>query len=356
MSDFLRPALQALEPYIPGEQPQTKGYIKLNTNESPFPPSPKVLDALDREQVSQLNLYSDPTNMPLKRAIAEYYGLKREQVFVGNGSDEVLAFSFLAFADEEHPATMPEISYGFYPVFAKLFQVKPHFIPLNDDFTVPVEKFCGVGTTVVLANPNAPTAIGLSLEDVEKIVSSNREHVVLIDEAYVDFDGETALPLLKEYPNLLIVRTFSKSRNLAGARLGYALAGEALINDLERVRGSFHPYNINRLSMLAGIEAMKDSDYFARCRRQIVLQRTETAEELEKLGFQLTRSSANFLFVKPPLLSGGEYYQRLKEKGVLVRYFDSPKLREYVRVSIGSKEQMRQFLLKTREILLEVRS
>lgn len=354
MSSYLVPALQGLEPYTPGEQPQNRAYIKLNTNESPYPPSPKVLEAVDREAVSQLNLYSDPTNAPLKRAIAEVYGLKREQVFVGNGSDEVLALSFLAFVDEAHPAVMPEISYGLYPIYARLFRSAPIRLPLNEDYTLPVAQFCHVGKTVVLANPNAPTGICLPLSEVETIVASNPGHVVLIDEAYVDFGGETALPLLQKYDNLLIVRTFSKSRNLAGARLGYALAGEGVISDLERVRNSFHPYNINRLTMLAGVAAMRDGDYFEACRQKIIAQRRETADALKALGFQMTDSSANYLFVSHPTLTGKAYYERLKEKGVLVRYYDSPRLKNHVRVSIGSKEQMRQFLFKTREVLSEV--
>ena len=241
MSDFLIPALAGLDPYVPGEQPQGREYVKLNTNESPFPPSPRVLDALSREEVSRLNLYSDPTALPLRRAIADTYGLSPDNVFCGNGSDEVLGFSFLAFADGAHPVTFPAVSYGFYRVFANLFRVPTNAVPLREDFTVPVEPFLGTGGMVVLANPNAPTGISLPLAEVERIVRANPDHIVLVDEAYVDFGGESALPLLASCPNLLIVRTFSKSRSLAGARLGYALANAPVIEDLNRVRCSFHP-------------------------------------------------------------------------------------------------------------------
>lgn len=356
MSRYLVPALGGLAPYVPGEQPQNREYVKLNTNESPFPPSPKVLKALNVDEAAKLNLYSDPSIMPLKQAIAENYGIETGQVFVGNGSDEVLGFAFLAFADGEHPVRMPDISYGLYSIFARLFRAEADIVPLNDDLTVPVEKFCNVGKMVALANPNAPTGIALSLGDVERIVRENRDHVVLVDEAYVDFGGETALPLINKYDNLLVVRTFSKSRSLAGARIGYAMASQGLIDDLERVRNSFHPYNVNRLSMLAGIEAMEDVAYFEACCQSVIAQREETAKALKALGFEMTDSRTNFLFVKHPALTGSEYYARLKEKGVLVRYFDTPRLKAYVRVTVGSAAQMAVLLAKTQEILREVRA
>ncbi|MEG1890631.1 MAG: histidinol-phosphate transaminase [Clostridia bacterium] len=354
MSVFLLPALRGLEPYVPGEQPRDPRCVKLNTNESPYPPSPHVLDALSREQANQLNLYSDPTALPLRRAIAEVYGLQPENVFTGNGSDEVLAFAFLAYADAEHPVIIPEVSYGFYRVFAKLFGVEPTLVPVNEDFTLPVERFCHAHGMVVFANPNAPTGIALPLGEVERIVTSNAGQVVLVDEAYVDFGGESALALLERCPNLLIVRTFSKSRSLAGARLGYALAGSALIADLDRVRNSFHPYSINRLSMLAGIEAMRDRAYFTECTRKIIAQRAETAKELCALGFTMTASEANFLFAAHPRLSAKSYYEKLRERGVLVRCFGGALMREHVRITIGTREQMRRLVLETREILTEV--
>ena len=351
MSDFLLPALQALAPYVPGEQPQDRSYIKLNTNESPFPPSPRVLSALSCDEASRLNLYSDPQMRSLHAAIADAHRLRRECVFTGNGSDEVLALAFLAFSDAEHPVVMPDVSYGLYPIYARLFRAEPRIVPLNEDFTLPVEKFLHAGATVVFANPNAPTGIALPLSRVEEIVKANAHNVVIVDEAYADFAKENALELLERYDNLLIVRTFSKSRSLAGARLGYALGSAALISDLERVRNSFHPYSINRLSMLAGVEAMRDSDYFARCVGEIVREREESASELRALGFTLTNSQANFLLASHPERSGKELYEGLKARGVLVRYFDQPRLKPYVRITVGTREQMRTLMLMLREVL-----
>lgn len=354
MSRFLVPRLEALEPYVPGEQPQNREFVKLNTNESPFPPSPKVVQALNEERVGQLNLYSDPTALPLRRAIADRYGLKVENVFTANGSDEVLGFAFLAFGDKEHPVVAPDISYGFYPVFGRLLGVDVNTISLNEDFSLPVAQFAQAKKTVVFANPNAPTGMAISLREIEEIVKGNADHVVLVDEAYVDFGGESALPLLEKYGHLLIVRTFSKSRSLAGARLGYAMGSPELIADLDRVRNSFHPYSINRLSMLAGIEAMRDETYFEECVQKIIDQRTETAKELAALGFEVTDSKANFLFAAHPKLSGKAYYEGLKARGVLVRYWNAPRLDRHVRISIGTREQMRRLVLETRAILAEV--
>lgn len=356
MSGFLLPRLQSLEPYVPGEQPQGRSYIKLNTNESPFPPSPQVLVALSGETALRLNLYPDPLAARLRRAIGAEYGLSSGQVFVGNGSDEVLGFAFLAYAGETQPVTIPDISYGFYKVYCQLFGVTPHVLPLNPDFTVPVERFCGCGTPVVFANPNAPTGIALPLPAVERIVATNPGHVVLVDEAYVDFGGESAMPLLSQYPNLLIVRTYSKSRSLAGGRLGYALGNEPLIQDLERVKSSFHPYSVNSLTMEAGIRAMENREYFEICVSQIVRTREETGKGLRGLGFTLTESATNFLFAKPPRMGGRAYYEALKERGILVRHFEGERLCDYVRISIGRPEDMERLLTATKEILREAQA
>lgn len=354
MSEFLLPRLQALDPYVPGEQPQDKAYVKLNTNESPFPPSPRVLDVLSRDNIARLNLYPDPLAKILREAIAAEYGLALENVFVGNGSDEVLGFAFMAYADETRGATIPDVSYGFYRVYAQLYRVTPTIVPLNDDFTLPVEPFIGQHQLVALANPNAPTSLALSLGDVERIIAGNPDSVVLIDEAYVDFGGETCVPLLHKYSNLLIVRTYSKSRSLAGGRLGYALASPQIIDDLHRVKNSFHPYSINSLTMLAGIEAMRDKEYFTACVGSIRAQREESAKALQTLGFTVLPSATNFLFASPPGMDGQTYYLKLKERGVLVRYLSQPTLRNYVRITIGSAEQMQRLLTETQAILSEV--
>jgi len=353
MSGFLLPRYQTLTPYVPGEQPQDLPYIKLNTNESPYPPSPWVLEAINNKHISKLNLYPDPLAKKLREAIADEYGLSAENVFVGNGSDEVLALAFLAYADENHPVVIPEISYGFYKVYAELFRVLPINIPLNKDFLIPVEKFCHAGAMVVLANPNAPTALALTLAQVERIVSTNPGHVVLIDEAYIDFGGDSAVTLLPRYDNLLIVRTFSKSRSLAGGRLGYALASKAIIRDLERMKDSFNPYSVNSLAMAAGIAAMEDKAYFSNCVSDICMQREWTAQKLRSMGFDMTKSQTNFLFASPPGLTGREYYERLKERGILVRYLSGKVLEDYVRISIGTKEQMERLIKATEQILRE---
>ena len=354
MSNYLLPALAELAPYVPGEQPQDKRYVKLNTNESPFPPSPLVIAALSGEAVSQLNLYPDPLAKTLRQTIAAEYGLKAENVFVGNGSDEVLGFAFMAYIDQTHGLTIPDVSYGFYRVYAQLYHATPTIVPLNEDFTLPVEKFTAQGHMVALANPNAPTAIALPLASVERIVANNPQSVVLIDEAYVDFGGETCVPLLAKYPNLLVVRTYSKSRSLAGGRLGYALASKEIVDDLNRVKNSFHPYSINSLTMLAGIQAMLDRDYFTACVSAIQAQREESAKELAALGFIVHKSAANFLFASPPAMDGETYYLKLKARGVLVRYLSQPTLLRYVRITVGNEAQMRALMDATRDILKEV--
>ncbi len=353
MSDFLLPRLRALDPYVPGEQPQDRRYIKLNTNESPFPPSPRVLAALSPETVARLNLYPDPIAKTLRETIAAEYGLAADNVFVGNGSDEVLGFAFMAYADETRGATIPDVSYGFYRVYAQLYRVTPTIVPLNADFTVPVEPFLGQNQLVAIANPNAPTSVAMPLADIERIVAGNPKSVVLIDEAYVDFGGEPCVPLLAMYKNLLIVRTYSKSRSLAGGRLGYALAAPEIIDDLNRIKNSFHPYNINALTMLAGIEAMRDRPYFERCVAAICAQREASAAQLRALGFTVLDSAANFLFASPPGMDGRAYYQKLKARGVLVRFLGQPTLANYVRISVGSAEEMDALLDATKDILKE---
>lgn len=354
MSRFLLPRLSAVAPYVPGEQPQDLDtYVKINTNECPYPPSPRVLEALDGESARRLNLYPDPTCDELNRALAALYGLKKGQVYVGNGSDEVLAFAFMAFCDEAHGCMFPEISYGFYPVYARLFASPAREVPLNRDFTLPVEPFIGVGRTIFIANPNAPTGIALPLKDIERIVRGNPQNVVVIDEAYIDFGGESARGLIDRYDNLLIVGTFSKSRQLAGGRLGYALANEALIADLNRIKFSFHPYNISRLTLAAAVMAVRDTEYFAACVEKIKKTRARVASALAEMGFEMTDSKANFLFVKPPVGTGEQYYRALKEKKVLVRHFPDPRICDYARVTIGSDGQMDIFLEKTREYLRE---
>ena len=352
MSRFLDPRYASLVPYTPGEQPRGRKFIKLNTNESPYPPSSRVIEAISRAEVEDLRLYSDPTANDLVGAIEEFYGLEREQVVTGNGSDEILAFAFLAFCGQKGVA-FPAISYGFYPVFAELFGVRARPVPLNADFTIDIEPYLVPGENVVIANPNAPTGLALGLDQIEAILRAHPDDVVLIDEAYVDFGARSAVGLLPRYENLLIVQTFSKSRALAGGRIGFALGNAALIADLSAMKYSFNPYNLGRLPLLAGAASMRDVDYFRACTGRIVATRERTATALRALGCTMTDSLANFLFVRLPGVDGGRAQQRLRDKRILVRWFDRAPIRDYLRVTVGSEEEMAAFVRAVEEIIRE---
>ena len=340
MSRFISKEADALAPYTPGEQPQDQQYIKLNTNESPFPPSPKVMKALTRAEVLKLNLYSDPTCAALNAAIAKHFELQPENVLSGNGSDEVLAFAFRAFCGEGKGVAFADITYGFYKSQVALFGLEATRIPLREDFTLNVDDYMDFPGTIVIANPNAPTGIAVPRADIQRLLEADPDRVVIVDEAYVDFGAESCVPMIFRYDNLLVVQTMSKSRSLAGGRVGYALGSPALIEALNRVKYSFHPYNVNRLSMLAGAAAVEDDTYFQKCTAAVAGNREWTRKELEALGFTVLPSSANFLFAKSDSIPGGELYRRLKENGILVRWFDADRIRDYVRITIGSLEQM----------------
>ena len=355
MSRFLSSKYLSLEAYTPGEQPRDMKYIKLNTNESPYPPSKRVVDALSSEEVLRLNLYSDPTCRALKTSIAELYGVEYENVFVSNGSDDILNFSFMAFCEgEKRRVKFPEISYGFYSVYADLHGVSYKAIPLKDDFSIDIADYMGNDATVVIANPNAPTGIALTLDEVESIVKANPDNLVLIDEAYVDFGGESAIELTEKYSNLLVVCTFSKSRSLAGARLGFAIANKEIIADLEKIKYSTNPYNINRLSLIAGEMAIRDNDYYMDNCKRIIKTREYTQERLVELGFEVTDSKANFIFAKSDKIGGKELYLKLKERGILVRHFDKEKIRDYNRITVGTQEEMEALISAITEILKEL--
>lgn len=353
MSRFFSERFASLSPYVPGEQPQDMQYIKLNTNESPFPPSPKVAAAVTKEEVERLRLYSDPESRLLTQAIARACGVKEENVLATNGSDEILAFCFMAFCDGEREMVYPDISYGFYPVYAKLLGLKVNTVPLKEDLSINVDSFCGIGKNVIIANPNAPTGICLSLEKIEKIVASNKDYVVIIDEAYVDFGGESCIPLVEKYDNLVVIQTLSKSRSLAGGRVGFAVASVPLIQDLKTIKYSFNPYNINRLSAIAGREAMLDAEYFSACTKKIIANREYTVKALAELGFTVLPSKANFIFAKSTLIGGKELYLALKKNGILVRHFDKERISEYVRITIGTREQMEALISLIGKILAE---
>lgn len=354
MSRYFSQKYASLTPYTPGEQPKDQKYIKLNTNESPFPPSPSA-QALARAEAERLMLYSDPECRDLVAEAAEILGVAKDEILFTNGSDEILNFAFMAFCDEKHPAVFPDISYGFYPVFAQLNQVPYTEIPLRADFTVDPDDYIGVGKTVFLANPNAPTGIALPLCDIERIVRGNPDNIVVIDEAYVDFGGESAIGLTRKYDNLLVTQTFSKSRSLAGARLGFGVGNPKLIRDLNTVKYSTNPYNVNRMTMAAGVGALRDVEYFGKNCRAIEKTRERTTAGLRELGFTVLDSKTNFVFAKTPRMSGKDVYLSLKEKGILVRHFDKERLTDYNRITIGSDAQMRT-LIETLKKILEVQS
>ena len=349
MSRFILPRLRQIEAYTPGEQPQDMKYIKLNTNESPFSPSPLLKERINAEALERLNLYSDPTLKGLRKKLANYYDLGMENVTCTNGSDEVLAFVFMAFCSDG--VVFPDISYGFYQVFAKTYGLSYQQFPLKEDFTIDYREYLDIGKTIVIANPNAPTGIALPLHEIEEIIKTNPHHLVVIDEAYVDFGGESAIALVPKYDNLLVVRTYSKSRSLAGMRLGFAIGNRAVIADLEKLRYSTNPYNVDSLALLAGEAALDDEQYYKKNMRAVIANREFTKKALTALGFIMTNSKANFLFAKHSDISGRELYQKLKSKGILVRHFEQERIKEYIRITIGTAEQMTRLVTATKEIL-----
>ena len=354
MSRFLSREAGRLAPYTPGEQPTDAQYIKLNTNDSPFPPSPKVVKAISRAELLKLDLYPDPTCGTLHRAIAAYYGLKPENVLAANGSDEVLAFAFRAFCGEGKGVAYADITYGFYKSQAALFGLNATVIPLREDFTLNVDDYMDFPGTIVIANPNAPTGMAVPRTDIQRLLEANPDRVVIVDEAYVDFGAESCVPMIYRYDNLLVTQTMSKSRSLAGGRVGYALGSPELIADLNRVKYSFHPYNVNRLSIAAGAAAVADEAYFAACTAAIRQTRAWTVGELENLGFTVLPSQANFVFARHSQLPGETLYRKLKENGVLVRWFDADRIRDYIRITIGSMEQMETLVEELTAILEEL--
>ena len=350
MSRFFTERYASLVPYTPGEQPQDMQYVKLNTNESPFPPSPGVVAAAAREAANS-RLYSDPESRLVSEAFAASLGLRTEQVLACNGSDETLNFAFMAFGRE---LAFPDISYGFYPVFAELNHIPYTEIPLRADLRIASEDYFGLHKMIVLANPNAPTGIALTRDEVEAIVAANQDVVVLIDEAYVDFGAESAVGLIDRYDNLLIAQTFSKFRSLAGARLGFAIGDAALIRDLNTLKYSTNPYNVNRMTSAAGVAALEEDAYYRANALTIRENRRFTTDALRAMGFELPESSANFIFARRPGLPGETLYRELKKRGVLVRHFSKPRIDDYVRVTIGTRAQMEIFLRETEAVIKEV--
>lgn len=350
MSRFLREQYRSMQPYTPGEQPKIDDLIKLNTNENPYPPSPAVNTIAEGDGIRGLVRYPDPEASELVRAIAEFYGVRDGQVAVGNGSDEIIAFIYMAFGTKVY---YPAISYGFYPVFAETFMCECEAIPLTEDLRIDPEDYKGLDGTIIIANPNAPTGIALSRDDIEGILKANPDNLVVIDEAYVDFGAESCVPLIDKYDNLIIVQTYSKSHSLAGARIGLVLSNEEVIIDINKMKFSFNPYNLDRLAMMAGIAAIKDVDYFKECCGKVIATREWFTKEMEALGFSVLPSKANFIFARSDKIAGKEYFTKLRERAILVRHFDKEPISDYVRITIGLDEDMKKLIKATEEILCE---
>lgn len=351
MKEYWSRRIREMVPYVPGEQPKERKFIKLNTNENPYPPSPRALEAVCLAADDSLRLYPDPECTELRETIAAAHGLRPEQVFPGNGSDEVLAFCFQAFFDPDRPVRFADITYTFYAVYVDYFGLQAQLVPLNGDFTLPVEAFCtGECGGVVVANPNAPTGREVSMADLRRILDANRDVVVLVDEAYVDFGGESADALLADYDNLVVVRTLSKGHALAGMRVGYALASPNLVSALRCVRDSINSYTLDRVAQAAAAAAIADEPYFAeRCGR-IIRTRERAAQRLRALGFIVVDSKANFLFVSHPGVPAGTLLAGLREKGILVRWFDRPRIDNYLRITVGTDGEMDALFAALKEL------
>ncbi len=350
MSRFFSVKYRNLKAYVPGEQPRERRMIKLNTNESPFPPGKWVAEAV-RAEAEKLRLYSDPESTALRKILAEKLRLKPEQLIMTNGSDEALIFAFMAFCDAQHPAYFPDITYGFYPVYAEVNRAPFIEIPLRADWTVNPGDYAGTKGPVFLANPNAPTGLQLPLSGVEEILDANPDCVIVVDEAYVDFGGDSALRLLDRYENLLVIRTFSKSRSLAGLRLGFAAGHPELIRDLKTMQYSTNPYNVDRLAQAAGIACMENDDYNLKNVSEIIRVREKTKASLRALGFEVTDSQANFVFVRHPLFRGSALRDALRKRGILIRWFDVDRIRDWNRISIGTEADMDALTDTVRELL-----
>jgi len=352
MSRFFSGKYTDLAPYVPGEQPQDQQYVKLNTNENPYPPLPEVEEAV-AEESRKLHLYSDPESRELRAMMAKTLKVSEDEVIMTNGSDEILNFAFMAFCDAHTPAVFADVTYGFYPVFAEINRVPYETIPLKDDLSIDIKDYFQRAGTIFIANPNAPTSLALTRNDIEQILKENLYNVVVIDEAYVDFGAESCVPLIRKYDNLLVTQTFSKSRSMAGARLGFGIGNPELIRDLNAMRNSTNPYNVNRLTSAAGIASLKNDEYNRKNCRTIMETRGRYELELRELGFEMPMSRTNFFFARHPSISGEELYLELKKRGVLVRHFKQERIRDYNRISIGTPEQMDRLIVKIREILEE---
>lgn len=350
MSSYWSSLVHGLTPYVPGEQPKMEGIIKLNTNENPYPPSPRVAQAVAGE-VDTLRLYPDPTGLKLRTALAARYGVSADEVFVGNGSDEVLAHAFQALLKHEAPLLFPDITYSFYPVYCGLYGISFEAIPLDDGLRVNIKDYDRPCGAIILPNPNAPTGIALPRVEIEALVKAHPEAVVVIDEAYVDFGAESAVPLVADYPNLLVVHTFSKSRSLAGLRVGFAIGQRPLIEALERVKDSFNSYPLDRLALAGATAAVEDEHWFQETCERIVASRTRLSADLSALGFEVLPSSANFLFARHPAHAGADLAQALRTRAIVVRHFSKPRIADFLRITVGTDSECARLVAALKEIL-----
>jgi len=342
MSKYWSSLVEQLKPYVPGEQPKMANLVKLNTNENPFGPSPKVIEAIQKELNDSLRLYPDPEGQALKDAIANYYAdydIKASQVFVGNGSDEVLAHIFQGLLKHDDPILFPDITYSFYPVYCGLYQVEHHAVQLTDSFEIDPADYRRTNGGIIFPNPNAPTGRYLVLQHVEEILQANEDSVVVVDEAYVDFGGETAISLVKKYPNLVVCQTLSKARSLAGLRVGFAVANEELIEALQRVKDSFNSYPLDRLALAGAVAAFEDRQWFEDSCNGVINERERLTEELEELGFEVLPSKANFVFTRHKQKSGAAIAALLRDEGIIVRHFDKPRISDFLRITVGTSDQ-----------------
>jgi histidinol-phosphate aminotransferase len=351
MSHYWSRIVHSLTPYVPGEQPKIANLIKLNTNENPYGPSPRVIEAMQAELGDDLRLYPDPSSDQLRQAIADYYGLELNQVFVGNGSDEVLAHTFQGLLKQDKPLLFPDISYSFYPVYCGLYEVEYQQVPLGDDFAINIDDFLVENGGIIFPNPNAPTGRLLELGKIEILLQKNTESVVVVDEAYIDFGGESAVGLISQYPNLLVIQTVSKSRSLAGIRVGYAMGNADLIEALVRVKDSFNSYPLDRIAIAGATAAIQDVDYFRETCDRVIASREEVTAELERLGFDVIPSAANFIFAAPSKISAQDLADELRERGIIVRYFNKPRIDQYLRITIGTHDQNRALISALQSII-----
>ena len=351
MSKYWSELVRGLVPYVPGEQPKVKNLIKLNTNENPYPPSPKVTQAINSFDKNRLRLYPDPDSDILKQALADSYGVSKSQVFVGNGSDEILALAFMAFFKQASPILFPDISYSFYPVYCNLFEIKYQQLPLNEHYEIVLEDYASDNGGIIFPNPNAPTGRVLGLEQLRSLLQRNTESVLIVDEAYIDFGGESAIALVAEFPNLLVVQTFSKSRSLAGSRVGFAIGAEDLIEGLERVKNSFNSYPLDMLAVVAAVAALEDQAYFKQTQQKIIASRDWLDGELQGLGFEVLPSTANFIFARHPAHDAAQLFAALRQRKILVRYFSSARIDQFMRISIGTQQECEALVTALKDIL-----